>query len=290
MGARESSPNINGTEEDRGAVAWGALEGASWRFIVEQYSSLALTFESDRLMALWGIADAQTQRGVYDGDEYLSGIGVWRSEVVNCLAWTATQNGRYATVNQCIEAPSWSWAAAQGAGVKFEKSYEWEEEPDMKVEMVGLWYEDHVRGEAVLTLRGHLDQRSLKAKRAKHPSGVEWRGERDERTQFFFKFPQKADWDGGFAFSHEGMVELDSPYEVPPDVISLEDVEGLYSFKLCDVTTEKSVIHAYLILKRVGTDAKRFRRVGIMKIPARNVARYLGTEMTENGISEIELL
>ncbi|KAK8131758.1 tol protein [Apiospora sp. TS-2023a] len=81
-------------------IAW------DWSEIVQDYSSAALTVDSDRLPALAGIA--RRQHGI-TGDQYL--VGMWRKRLETRLPW------------RCIgppqqrpdwRAPTWSWTSING--------------------------------------------------------------------------------------------------------------------------------------------------------------------------------
>ncbi|KAF4458667.1 heterokaryon incompatibility [Fusarium albosuccineum] len=84
-----------------------------WGNTVAQYSACALTKESDKLVALCGIAKALSE---HFGQEYYAGI--WASNLLSGLLWQVHKftNGvdmnttRYAT----YIAPSWSWASVKG--------------------------------------------------------------------------------------------------------------------------------------------------------------------------------
>jgi hypothetical protein len=94
-----------------------------WIEIVEEYSRLRLTRESDRLPALIGVATT-FQRRLETG--YLAGI--WQTDIARGLLWDVT---RYASADPESEAlrqrrphvPSWSWASLElsneGAGIVF---------------------------------------------------------------------------------------------------------------------------------------------------------------------------
>jgi hypothetical protein len=74
-----------------------------WRRILGYYTTMALSYESDRLPALSGLAKLWQSR--YPGDSYLAGL--WRNSILELITWTAVfpKNTR-----PCSEyrAPSWS--------------------------------------------------------------------------------------------------------------------------------------------------------------------------------------
>ncbi|KAK3317382.1 heterokaryon incompatibility protein-domain-containing protein [Cercophora scortea] len=78
-----------------------------WADIVTNYTACNLTFGSDKLIALSGVASLA--RDLMGGDEYLAGL--WRRGLGSQLLWWAdslvARPGEY-------RAPSWSWAAVDG--------------------------------------------------------------------------------------------------------------------------------------------------------------------------------
>jgi len=89
---------------------------ADWGHLVEIYSYCGLTFETDRLIALSGIASMVHKRTQC---EYLAGI--WRKALPIDLLWrkrrtTATETAAKTMINEDgsakYVAPSWSWASA----------------------------------------------------------------------------------------------------------------------------------------------------------------------------------
>ncbi|KAF3762783.1 HET-domain-containing protein, partial [Cryphonectria parasitica EP155] len=80
-----------------------------WYRILNEYSLRQLSFESDRLDAISGLA-ARLARTL--GDDYIGGI--WRHSLLECLQWRPDDplRGSEATVRQTkYRAPTWSWAS-----------------------------------------------------------------------------------------------------------------------------------------------------------------------------------
>lgn len=77
-----------------------------WRGIVEEYSQANLTYGSDRLPALSGVAARQQQ---VTGDQYLAGM--WRESLITQLPWelVGAKSRR-----PDWRAPTWSWASIDG--------------------------------------------------------------------------------------------------------------------------------------------------------------------------------
>ncbi|KAI0845135.1 HET-domain-containing protein [Daldinia vernicosa] len=90
----------------------------SWTRIVEYYASCGLTKESDRLIAVSGMAKAFQEA---TGDTYMAGL--WKGAFGRYLTWYSTAyNG--GQVRRSEYAPTWSWASTTGGGVEF---FDWVE-------------------------------------------------------------------------------------------------------------------------------------------------------------------
>lgn len=74
-----------------------------WLNIVEEYAKRALIFESDRLLAISGIA-----REVYAQTEMTYLAGIWMEDLYRSLLWTTLSAGK---PPEKYIAPSWSWAS-----------------------------------------------------------------------------------------------------------------------------------------------------------------------------------
>jgi hypothetical protein len=94
----------------------------SWLQVVEEYSRLRLTYQSDRLVALMGVAKVFWKRL---GCSYLKGI--WVGDVVRGLLWTVTRYESQLLSSRTRRqerevSPTWSWASivlADGNGIIF---------------------------------------------------------------------------------------------------------------------------------------------------------------------------
>jgi len=86
-----------------------------WSFVVRNYSARKLTQESDKLVALSGVADALSASGM--GPHH---AGVFESDPLVGLAWMSIQgnpDGPWAPTHfrpARYRAPSWSWASLDG--------------------------------------------------------------------------------------------------------------------------------------------------------------------------------
>ncbi|KAH7391631.1 hypothetical protein BKA64DRAFT_747144 [Cadophora sp. MPI-SDFR-AT-0126] len=87
------------------------LACANWNLMVACYSNLELTFESDKLPAISGIARRIQE---VTNDTYLAGH--WKSQLPRSLSWTSVQpatSGSRSRTSQWL-APSWSWVSVRG--------------------------------------------------------------------------------------------------------------------------------------------------------------------------------
>lgn len=78
-----------------------------WREMVIQYSHLRLTYSSDKLPALSGLAEAIRKK---TRQQYLAGL--WRNTLLLDMCWFSTSNEQQ---DKQWRAPSWSWASANGS-------------------------------------------------------------------------------------------------------------------------------------------------------------------------------
>lgn len=82
-----------------------------WCRVVEHYSSRKMTKATDKLPALSGLASLVANQ---TGDQYLAGL--WRADLVCGLLWHANRSDMPRLIRPSRwRAPSWSWAALDGA-------------------------------------------------------------------------------------------------------------------------------------------------------------------------------
>ena len=124
----------------------------AWRNILEFYTCASLTFESDRLVAISGLA-AEIQNIVRV--EYFAGI--WNREIPLQLLWKTFPNG-WGHRHDGYIGPTWSWASVTG-GCEVEPyhhGYEYEIEVlDIRVMPLGTNLLGQVK-EGYLRVRGRL--------------------------------------------------------------------------------------------------------------------------------------
>lgn len=79
-----------------------------WESFVSTYTSLGITFESDKLAAISALARHTSENFPMAG-QYLTGL--WDYSLLGQLCWTASANP---TRSDRYRAPSWSWASVNG--------------------------------------------------------------------------------------------------------------------------------------------------------------------------------
>jgi len=90
---------------------------AFWYKLVEAYSKRHLTYKSDKLPAVAGLAAAMSHALQVSGnqDTYLAGI--WKQDLVKSLLWSRNAyDGCSLSRTLDYRAPSWCWSAFDGAG------------------------------------------------------------------------------------------------------------------------------------------------------------------------------
>ncbi|KAK7429700.1 hypothetical protein QQZ08_003726 [Neonectria magnoliae] len=78
--------------------------------MVEEYMTRQFTFESDRLIALAGIASVYQRLTEIPEESYLAGL--WRHTFLQDLLWV-TREGSRVCPPQLYRAPTWSWASME---------------------------------------------------------------------------------------------------------------------------------------------------------------------------------
>lgn len=101
---------------------------SQWRGIAESYSKGELTYNSDKIVALSGIARRFAEDHDIPSQEYLAGM--WRRYLLRSLAWRAVSGGEPG--GEYI-APTWSWTAVIGQISMIEYSKDLEPEWDVRV-------------------------------------------------------------------------------------------------------------------------------------------------------------
>ncbi|KAF4633114.1 hypothetical protein G7Y89_g5007 [Cudoniella acicularis] len=80
-----------------------------WTHLISAYTAAKLTYDSDLLIALFGVANWM-KRSLFK-DTYLAGL--WKDHIVNQLLWMTYKNLKK-SYPEAYQAPSWSWASVNG--------------------------------------------------------------------------------------------------------------------------------------------------------------------------------
>ncbi|KAF4470501.1 het domain-containing [Fusarium albosuccineum] len=119
----------------------------NWRSdIVPAYTQLDLTFETDRLPAIEGLAKAAN--ALRSTDQYIAGL--WRNSIKDDLLWHVTRNGWPSFRIENGGVPTWSWASVTGAVIYNTRQVA--EDDDLEV----LDVVTNEGNTPVLLVRGHL--------------------------------------------------------------------------------------------------------------------------------------
>jgi hypothetical protein len=89
----------------------------AWYTMIEDYSTRVLTYDTDVLSAIAGLADAMA---VTHGCKYLDGL--WEDDLQRGLCWFVRKSktaDRYSTIDQGMQLPSWTWACQWGKPIHF---------------------------------------------------------------------------------------------------------------------------------------------------------------------------
>jgi hypothetical protein len=78
----------------------------TWEEIVIMYSGLQLTFRSDRLVAILGVARLMHNK---TGDEYVAGL--WKEQLPSQLLWAPSPAKARSSIGSV---PFWSWISIDG--------------------------------------------------------------------------------------------------------------------------------------------------------------------------------
>ena len=108
---------LNGRD---GSIGWGDKimdSTRQWQKIISEYTSLRLTYDSDRLPAIAALADMMSRLRRSD-DIYIAGL--WRNSILSDMLWRSDhfEPGKWGQPLEPRPArlvPSWSWASVQNA-------------------------------------------------------------------------------------------------------------------------------------------------------------------------------
>jgi hypothetical protein len=80
----------------------------NWHQLVKMYAPKRLTYSSDKLLALTGLAKQYMARNRLQAQDYL--VGMWKPQLPHSLLWRVEQGRRPSR----YRAPTWTWASIDG--------------------------------------------------------------------------------------------------------------------------------------------------------------------------------
>jgi hypothetical protein len=92
-----------------------------WRTLVQDANRLNLTYESDRLTSLSGLA-SRIAKYLPQNERYLAGL--WEGDLARNLLWASDHKA----LEKKSTAPSWSWASLEWGDNNFADKFQWEHE------------------------------------------------------------------------------------------------------------------------------------------------------------------
>ena len=84
---------------------------SNWKRVVQQYTHGQLSYESDKLVAIAGLAKHMQRVLLTPNITYLAGL--WSFELIDWLMWRVSETLRPLS-SKAYRAPSWSWASVEG--------------------------------------------------------------------------------------------------------------------------------------------------------------------------------
>ena len=101
---------------DRPALATSASDlyvcSKDWQRMVQQYTHGQLSYESDKLVAIAGLAEHMQRKWLGPTITYLGGL--WSFDLLEGLLWRRSKTLTSLARPKAYRAPSWSWASVEG--------------------------------------------------------------------------------------------------------------------------------------------------------------------------------
>ncbi|KEZ45316.1 hypothetical protein SAPIO_CDS2120 [Scedosporium apiospermum] len=139
-------------------IAESSIGRSDWMTILDSFTDRNLTFDTDRLPALAGVAAAMEP---YTADDYICGL--WRQEFRTGLLWEIHhRSSPPARRHRQYYAPSWSWASVNGSTVHgFGRYNGWSESQGEWAEVLSIDIEKTTKnpygpGRGSVLLRGYI--------------------------------------------------------------------------------------------------------------------------------------
>jgi hypothetical protein len=279
---RITAVNISPQEEASHPTNIERREAAeNWHRVVEQYSSLSLTKQTDRLAALSGLAI----RSSPVLGQYLAGL--WEHSLVSDLMWRIDKLEHGIVRPTEYIAPSWSWASVTGQ-VKF-----WPES-DTRMD------EENVhRGRSLFEFESQINAKSTRFTPTVNASRLNPYGMISSGTLYVHGYIQTARC-RSTRFNDDTSIEPaplkyelhgNGVYGLPFFADYVLQAEGPHYVSGGD-ELHLLFIHPYicLVLKSVKEELKTFRRIGIVRHPVPFSSEYPVFWMNGSLESDIEIV
>ncbi|OTA91910.1 hypothetical protein M434DRAFT_32304 [Hypoxylon sp. CO27-5] len=217
----------------------------TWRRIVQFYSELQLTSQTDRLLAIGAIAE-QTQ-AVRKNQTYLAGL--WSASLGLDLLWVSKRRaaGNPRQPSELYIAPTWSWASAPGP-----VDYSWTSPTKANIEILEAnckYYNDNPFGKAMegrLVMCGHSVACALR------------------------KFFQ--DSSASYRIEHPDLAaEVDVSVDRDPFSGSEDKVMTVYLLRVADTCDFPTPINIILVEDRLRSRETLHRRIGLVLPPGTRI-------------------
>lgn len=241
-----------------------SAESKSWNQIVKEYSKRELTFGTDKLPALAGIAKAFSQ-GNNDLGQYA--CGMWEQQLESSFFWFLAEDPKPKPDNNSL--PSWSWASVSGNISCWEVSVENVEFLGVSVSYNGEPFMGEAT-EAVVTLSGPLVQATLEYGQEslddveppsttgdESPDIFSSRGGRHYKLRIGDKFS---------TFRPDYSLDNPGPAAIPPGSPVFCLIFGRSTSSSFDPeqgTTDEHIAACFLVLTPVDETNSVFRRIGL---------------------------
>jgi hypothetical protein len=240
----------------------------SWLDIVEEYSRLRLSYESDRLPALTGVATVFERK---INSQYLAGI--WENDVARGLLWDVTRFQRIQPqkrIQRHSSAPTWSWASivmdTEGSGIVFPNGHD----DSFQVDHRFVFVDSHLPFTAtdidIMTPgNASLSLRTASIEATAHCCSLENTSPKD----LTLVFEQEVEEMVLLTMTH---MNTDWDWTTPDSAQSV----GIVSVQCLMIgntiatdweSEEESSYHCMLVLKPSRSDFRLYERIGVLSLP-----------------------
>ncbi|KAF3046912.1 hypothetical protein E8E12_007078 [Didymella heteroderae] len=245
----------------------GSVLTRTWLQIVEDYTKRKLTFESDKLPALHGLAQYVID---LTRDQYL--FGLWKSSLDLGLLWRTApyeniseRRGRVAD-----RAPSWSWASVDGRVY-----FAFVGEKPLEIGTARITEVVEITTDGMLV----MDAQIVSLRRGKLNTGDQWELKQFTRAYSYMSTAEKRppmvayEWVRGMNHEWFGWVAVDIGTKFEDDETQQQDVEALLmreqvlENKVKTVFASEPFKKSYLVLLvRKAEDGENYQRIGMGQI------------------------